>query len=379
MPTGKAVNLKVRPLQAADMCFPADGIIEFLPGETLGRSVPAYSLPALYNRLGAIADANLGRLRWDADAIFGELSPRAVARLRAEPVKADIDNAVAMRQNAFLTTYATEVVDWARRTYHDDRVDNGNVAVWSLLFSSWLAQWGTWNSLQKSYTADGVFVVKKARTDTTYSSIVKGPLGDEQYTNTAGSKTDATGFEYRNPLFENDARFFRGSANTRQEFFNAIRMREKCKFADITFTNELASLDREIKKLQISYTDTFLVAPFAGVVTGLFANEGDFVRSGQPVLRLENDTSVFLVGTIKYRGLLKVNDRLSVTTTLFDAEGGTPTKIEGTVAAVRGHDSVDEQWDILVRCKNRTAANTAIVPVNYNFDFESTTIEIVTA
>jgi hypothetical protein len=71
-----------------------------------------------------------------------------------------------------------------------------------------------------------------------------------------------------------------------------------------------------------------------------------------------------------------VGSKLKVTTSLFDVDGPAATEVAGEVVAVRGHDSVAEQWDVLVLCSNRTPEGDPILPLNYNFDFEGTAIEV---
>src|SRR5262249_3737115 len=145
--------------------------------------------------------------------------------------------------------------------------------------------------------------------------------------------------EYSFPSAENNVRFNRLGANVIQALMDAIRMREKCRMSNITFPNELAAIDRQVKKLQVAYIDTMLLAPFSGLVTGVFCSEGEFVPAGRSVIRLENDESIYLVGSIKCRGVLRVNYQVSVSTVLFDADGGQETQVDGVIASVRGHDS----------------------------------------
>ncbi len=65
---------------------------------------------------------------------------------------------------------------------------------------------------------------------------------------------------------------------------------------------EKAMTAAEIRKLQLAYIDTFLVAPFDGVITAVFRSiSGTHVTAEQPVLRLENDKTVLLVGIVKCR------------------------------------------------------------------------------
>jgi len=94
--------------------------------------------------------------------------------------------------------------------------------------------------------------------------------------------------------------------------------------------------------------------------------------------RVESDDFVYLVGTVKYRGMLRIGNTVTVSTTLFEAVGAAPVTVTGEVVAVRGHDSVSEQWDVLIFCENHTAAGDVVLPLNYNFDFESTTVEVTT-
>jgi multidrug resistance efflux pump len=61
-----------------------------------------------------------------------------------------------------------------------------------------------------------------------------------------------------------------------------------------------------------------LVTPINGLVTGVFCDLGDCVQAGQPVMRVENDDEVVIVGTIKFRGVLTVGASASITTNLGD-------------------------------------------------------------
>jgi hypothetical protein len=191
-----------------------------------------------------------------------------------------------------------------------------------------------------------------------------------------GSTSELHGYEFRYPSKENDLRYLQSRAAVRQEFLNAWRMSEMCKFGNTTFPNEVGSIDSSIKKLQSAFIDTFLFPPFNGVVTGVFHAQGDYVRAGEAVLRVEANETILLVGTIKYRGMIHIGYKLDIITTLFEAKGAGQTGVSGKVVAVRGHDAVSEQWDLLVRCDNLTSTGEIIFPLNYNFDFESTFVKI---
>src|SRR5262249_7777879 len=142
---------------------------------------------------------------------------------------------------------------------------------------------------------------------------------------------------------------------------------------DITFHNGLRSIDLDVRRLQAAYIDTLLVSPISGIVTGVYRNTGDFVRAGQPVVRVENDEEVLLVGTLKFGGLLTpLVSNVALTTNVFSGQALSTT---GSVVAVRGHDAEDEQWNVIIRCDNRVA-NQPPFPINYNLDFDNTTVNI---
>ncbi len=66
--------------------------------------------------------------------------------------------------------------------------------------------------------------------------------------------------------------------------------------------NELRMLDLGVKQLQVGYLDTILLSPIDGIVTGIFKGRGDRVRRGDVAVRVENNHSVYLVGTLVHRG-----------------------------------------------------------------------------
>ncbi|MCX4826221.1 HlyD family efflux transporter periplasmic adaptor subunit [Streptomyces sp. NBC_01142] len=316
------------------------------------------------------------RLVWDAGNILTAVQTHVLSGLRAEHMKVDLDSAIGMRQNAYIATYSEPMVGHTRRVYFDNPTDQSAVLhrlIEELEIHTKLQS----RSLDLAYQQDGLFgqAVKKAFTDTTFSGIVREPTGDVRFENTSKSVSEAKGFEYRIPSDENAIRSIRARIGQRQELLSAMRMRALCERPE-TFTNELAALDAQVRKLQVAYIDTLLVSPIPGVVTGVFRNTGDFVSAGQPVVRVEDDSAVYLVGTIKYRGMLKLNSQVAVTTKLFDDPVSQQTRIEGSVTSIRGHDSVDEQWEVLVRCSNRTPSGAPILPLNYNFDFDSTIVEV---
>ena len=374
--TGKAVNLRVRPFRSVDLCYPVDGVIwRMLPG-LLGTTVQGIGLTELYLMLGRTVQDDESRLQFGAESIYNYLGGSSLSILRNFSQAADLDHAIAMRQNAYLTTYSPEVLEKVEQVFYSNPADQ-NAVLWRLLTDLQTDARNHNKALTDAYKGEDLWgrVVKRTESVTTLGSDQEAP-GQPVVSFNGVQDTKSRGFEFRHPSAENDIRYRRALAGLRPEFLNAWRMAEMCRRGDTTFGNELFAIDQQIQKLQVGYIDTFLVSPFSGLVTGMFCSEGDYVAAGQPVVRVEDDASVYLVGTVKYRGLLRVASQIKVVTTLFGAPGGRPTTIEGTVSAVRGHDAIDEQWDVLIRCDNRDAQDNAILPLNYNFDLDNTTIEV---
>jgi hypothetical protein len=392
---GKSVNLRVRPVNSVDLAFPVDGVISFQPALMLGHRVQGIDIEILYFNMQitliAGEDPDRGRSKWDSESIFNYLlnpSPdnsgkpvvtllRLLSHLRNTSEAADLDRALLMRQNAYLTSYSPEVLNEVRRVYYDDPSDESAVR-YQLLKAVELDARRIHHGLEQAYQKEGWYnqIIINAFSKNSNSAAQDGPGGTISFE--GSTDTQSRGYEFRYPSAENDLRYHQARAAVRQEFLNAWRMSEMCRNGDTTFANELAAIDQSIVKLQSTYIDTFLFAPFDGIITGVFHGKGDYVRAGEPVLRVEAPEFVYLVGTVKYRGMLRIGTKLEVSTTLFEADGATPVTVSGEVVAVRGHDSVSEQWDLLIYCQNFTddLPDVLILPLNYNFDFESTTVTV---
>lgn len=386
MPMGKSVNLRVRPVQSTDLCYTMDGIISFQVSNMLGTQVSGFDVRGLYQLLGETITNDDSRLKWDSYNIYEHLfnapdtmGPDAgrvmLSHLRNANEAADLDRAIAMRQNAYFTSYSPKVLKQVKEVYHDDPQEEVSLSRYRLL---------------KNAERDIVEIrdkLKQAYHDDSWDDVVRGTrsVSDNSATQYSGAghiqfegvtDTNSWGYDYRYPLVENDLRYHQSRAAVRQEIVNAWRMSEMCDNAYITFPNELYATDLGIRRLQTAYIDTFLFSRYSGIVTALYHADGDFVRAGEPVLRVETDDMVYLVGTLKYRGMLRIGTQIKVTTALFEIAGAAETTITGKVVAVRSHDSVSEQWEVLILATNRDAGKP-IFPLNYSFEFESTTIEVL--
>jgi hypothetical protein len=394
MVTAKAISLSVRPVQSADLCFPIGGIIEDQPDNLLGQNVRAFNRAALVNRLEPNAALPLnpnegitlerGRsiisvieqlespvvvaVLYGPDRIDREIGGNVLSRLRAADLANQLVQAVSWYELKSSADLTDEAVEARRSLLGRNANDPGSLSRLLDNLSSLVRNRG--EAIQRLYEANGPDDVQN---QTTTSETKSKTTGGQSFDTTSSTGTTYFGRDYRYPWMDNRIDHLRADIALRQERLAARRLMAVQTPRSLSF--ERAMTASEVRKIQISYLDTFLVAPFDGVITGVFRNLGEFVSAGQPVLRLENDTKVYLVGTIKCRGLVHIGDTAKVTTTLFGEPGSPLVEIEGTVSAVRGHESVDEQWDVLIRCNN-IKNGTRILPLNYNFDFDSTEIEI---
>lgn len=140
----------------------------------------------------------------------------------------------------------------------------------------------------------------------------------------------------------------------------------------------------DVRMRQLAYLDSFLVAPFAGRITAIFKDVGEFVQAGEPVLRIESDERLRLVGVIQFKGLVSVGDQVALKVrNIF--EGGDELRTAGTVVSVRGHDADDDEWDLIIDIENRSGQHlshpdgrveTVYLPLNVQFDRFETEIAL---
>ena len=183
-----------------------------------------------------------------------------------------------------------------------------------------------------------------------------------------------TDYGYRVPAAENNAQFQRTQISLIDEQFSQFMFGQNLPNLTTVFQNELLAIDLGVKRLQVAYLNTILMSPISGVVSGLYKNLGDRVKAGEPVVRVENNASIFLVGTLVYRGQISLNSTVQVTTSAFDSLS-TPT-ITGSVVAARGHQSEDDAWEVVVSCSNLDSTGNPIFACNYHFDYDDTTVII---
>jgi hypothetical protein len=428
MSSAKAINLRVRPLQSVDLSFPVDGILgKQTDIHLLGKPVKAYDPGNLYASLGDVlspvvqvlsptgpkvpvsktlpaSDQPLGwgRLKYDSSAIRSEMSASILFELRAEHVKAALDKAIGLRENIWVQKYERSVYEATQKAYDRDGPLSKLNRLKKLADISKL-QHDRLDQEYADFKSTGVGfhngVIKASITNTSVSShkmrtmpqsggSVQDWTTDAPVINQVNSAY-GQGYEYRHPSLENAAQYQRAQISLLEEQLSAESITnyvcgsqvendagipQLATFFTRYLANDLNAIDLDIKRLQVAYMDTLLVSPINGVVTGVFRNLGDSVRAAQSVVRVENDAEIYLVGTLKYPGLLQIDQSITVSTNLFDSS--VTKSVTGTVKAVRGHDSQDDLWDLLILCGNRDSGGHPRFPINYNFDFNSTVVNV---
>jgi hypothetical protein len=430
MAIAKAVNLRVRPIQAADLSFPIGGTVSAQADRhLLGKRIQGFDLTSFCNQLSRVSSVrpdprppgaaqygpvNLpdgvqplgwGRLTFDSSAIREALNDVILFELRADAVKAAVDKAIVQRENTWIQKFEKNVYLAMRETYNKFDPNSKMRRIERLATISQVQH----DRMETEYLQDdnaamNYGVIKQTVTNSTTGVIpctttaTSTPVGknitqtttEEAWkpgvkpVNTSNSNTTSTDYTYRYPRLENDAQYQRAQSSLLEERVAAMAATnyssgDNYEFEDLGglryFMNDLRSLDLDVRLLQLAYVNTLLISPIDGLVTGLYRNVGDSVSAGQPVVRVEDDSEIYVVGLIKLPHLVHVGQAATVTTQLFDS--GQKADVNGSVVAVRGHDSGDEIWDVLIRCSNRDTNGDPIFPINYNFDFDApTTVEL---
>ncbi|MBV8275693.1 MAG: HlyD family efflux transporter periplasmic adaptor subunit, partial [Verrucomicrobia bacterium] len=177
---------------------------------------------------------------------------------------------------------------------------------------------------------------------------------------------------FRTPQYEAEAQYFRAQISLIDQQFSQLMAGQNLFHLDKVFNNEKLGIDLGVKRLQIAYLNTILMSPINGVITGIYKNPGDWVKAGEPVIRVEDNSTVILVGTLRYQGLISIGSQLTVTTSLFDSSSAAPTSFPGCrVIAVRGHPNKDDLWEVHATCVPGIS-----LPPNYNFDHDNTSVTI---
>ena len=213
-----------------------------------------------------------------------------------------------------------------------------------------------------------------------------GYFSETEWQGTTGEtqKIVNTDYGFRTPYFESQAQGLRSAISLADQKFAAFMDAQKMPNIAQIFENEKESMDLDVKRLQVAFLNTILLTPIDGIVTGIYKNPGEVVRAGEPVIRVEDNSIIFLLATVVYRGPIVIappfgppppNSSVTVQTKLFD-QALLPQPLTGKVVAARGHRN-DDTWELIVECSNYVSpgrgagagagTGNTILPIGYPF------------
>lgn len=187
--------------------------------------------------------------------------------------------------------------------------------------------------------------------------------------------TDAS--QFTTPQQDNEISFLDKKLAVEEQFLQHQLFAFQIPYLRRLMDNEFDNIDDEIAKLQVGLTRSYLTSPFPGIVTAVYKDVGEAVAAGERVIRVENNDELLLVGRIHCRGAIYVGATAEIDTNHL-YESNQSLKITGVkVVSIRGHDVDDDEWDIILSCKNPVGQNgRKILPINYHFDKGTTSLSI---
>jgi HlyD family secretion protein len=415
----KLISMSVRPLRASHLCFNVDGIVgdtvlgaNGQPAAALGASVTAFPFDGFYKTLESFptTGGDKSRLQYDFLALLDHAKPYALATLRAEGRKLALQKALNTRQNAFHAKYGGRQAGIVQKMteYYSlsssypkskpNRLANLSKLAdsqWNLLSNAYnnskVKRTGVYKSGVSVLDSNGKSSDLSAQTASgslgpampgipkdgdTWESLVfaSGNSNEAMFIQEAGTSsgtatTTNDDFSYRVPYIEAQAQSERAQISLIDQQFNQFIASQNLPNLGQVFTNELNSIDADVCRLQVAYLDTILMSPIAGVVTGVYKNPGDFVSAGEPVIRVEDNSTVLLVARLVFDGVVELGDTVTIQTALFES---TPDGLVGTVVSVRGQ-SADDLWEVIIQYTNSGGEDFAL-PLGYHFDYDDTTV-----
>ncbi len=432
MGTANVVSLNAQPSRVAFLCFEVGGILDTRRAELgqAAKDIPYQKLIDLVKTAGTVPGTSPSRLKADSNGIMDLVHDFALATLRNEDRKAALDSAVNTRENIFFSKHANAAaIISTLRAYYWRTSPTSKVNRLSTLTDLANQQMV---ALQEAYAEDDRLGVVRATSSSMESSTSSDgganrtslftqhsvprmvaahttipfamPLPPKNLnaelrfksnnpSNTAltvGSNfepsnnwgraagTQATShvdYEYRTPSLEARAKEHRAQISLMDQRFESYMFEQNMPHLEQIFKNELASIDNDVYQLQVALLRSFLIAPFHGVVTGIYKHPGDAVSAGEPVLRVEDHRVVHLAGTLVHYGPIPPAAAVKVTSTLGGATQPATT-VNGHVIAARGLAS-SGRWEVIAEVDNVDGAGNYLLPLNYWFDPEYTDVTIV--
>jgi hypothetical protein len=431
----KVRSLYVRPWRSADLGFEVGGILSSQNQSLaeLGAKVTQFNLADLLASAKTLPASKSGRPQADAQWIGSQLASKTLFMLRSGFQETALEQVVLQREIAWLERYQhkTEIVAAIKNIYISSGGNEGKVdrldrlskelgQYRSALKTAYEAQpgWnlkveknvvrelttdsinsGTTDALTKlspvamqtsstnivvtgtapsNHAVGGPQVVPQKWAGASWVEMKDGELGfKSQITSTDHKLTQSSvtkNHDFRHPYLESSIAENRAQLEYQDEYLIHQAIAVTASEYDSIMDRELHMIDAEISKAQYSFVQTFLASPISGVVTAIYKDVGEWVQPGEPVIRVEDDSRILLIGVLQYRGLLRVGKKIRVKASNIYDEINSSKNFEAKIVSIRGHDSDDAEWDVILACDNGPDLS---LPLNYHFDKDTTTFELV--
>ena len=419
----KLRQVAVMPCQSADLAFNMPGIIQGQNYEYdtqtgpchLGEWVSRFDIENnIYVRLGETEQNEPSKLKFNVGEIHQALSAAYLFALRNAPLAAELEQMIIQRENSYLSRHkhAQNIQD-----HHKEAFVDGENVIKSLEQAIDKAK-KRHDKLDGAYGGGGVKkkadhksftqpvatrarTVKPALKDGFITSKGLDPQDNNKHVQTQETEAtqsepfsfDAQNAEWKEILseFQNQRTEVEQLTFIHPKFDNnvahaqlrssLILERLKQKMASLRadkmktiVENELKAIDQDVRRLQLNFAHTYLTPPFDGRITAIYKDVGESVAAGEPILRLENDKTVYLVGTILAKGEIQVGRPVTITSNDF-LESGQPLSYDGQnpgvlgeVTAIRGHSRDNDEWEIVIEVPNRRPDTSTIFPIYYELD-----------
>jgi hypothetical protein len=411
-PNCKVRTLTVRPIQSADLAFEMPGMISFQDFDKakLGERINKCDLEIeIYHLLNESYQSS-GLFKFDAEDILDKLKGFLLFTLNNRALRSALKQSILVRANAYLEKYSKikEIEEFYKGIYANSDASKSKIMLLDSLRQSHEDKITElvkkYNELSKGVVVNAKSTVKitplATKTPghtigvsssshtvpdvTSKPQILKGgswkdleseaDLANASNANLFSQETNTDLVDFKYPLKDEEIALQRIQLEIQDELLKHQLIDLKVQNLTQIMNNELQLLELDITKLQNAFLQTLLISPISGLITAIYKDVGETVGAGEPVIRVENDEELLIVGFIQYRGSLKIQQEVTLATKIF--ETNETKEIQGRLVAIRGHDADDDEWDIIIRCSNAEKPEDRIIPINYHFDKDTTEIYI---
>ena len=427
------ISMSARAWSATTLSFATPGILASVSAR-LGEFVQAFDLTKLYETLIAVPTVSTdpSSLVYTSNEIDNAVASSSLAKLQAENRRATLNQAIMSRQNIYWSKYqnAPSISDYIQTNYFytaDPTPSYSKVGLLQSLNGYASLMGGAINSAYQTDNRTGVVKSTVSILNSKISSIgsetetgestgetLEAPVaargfdplpstpqggswgfqglanmnmtqqeGQSGVTSTSTGQSAETqyvtntSYTYRMPWYENQSQQTRAIISLNDETLAAMVSGQGAGNALQIMNNQLAMADSQIYQLQIGYLNTYLLPAIKGYITGVYKNPGEWVRPGDPVIRIEDWDRIYILASIKYSGAINTVGTTITITTVAPGTPETSITLNCAVVSVRGGKD-ERQYDLVLSVDNNTQ-NFPIptFPPGHKFVLDATTVTVV--